>query len=368
MIPARTKVNLVVFGLLAALLLYMGAIHLVFQPGGGRTLTLDFDDAAGLRPRNDVTMRGVPVGAVKDVELTQRGLVRVTVELEPGITVPGGTTALITRRSPIGDLTLELVSGTADPLPDGANIGAADTSPPPEAERTIEVLADLLHSVPSRDLQTVLAELSTALRGRGRDLARLSESTSALPERILEVQRELESLITTGPEVTGVFAENADVLADDLTQTALLADILRDRRHDLVSLSRNGARFLEVFGELIRTEKPNISCLVHDFGDINSVLARPDNLQNLIAVLELNHFFFNGADQAVVQGKDGLAWFRVQLLPHTEPSAQQYAGQRPPPDVYAGHACHSRYGPGVEPGSQRGGVYVVGDSRVRDGS
>jgi ABC-type transporter Mla subunit MlaD len=140
----------------------------------------------------------------------ERGLVRVTVELEPGVTVPGGTTALITRRRPIGDLTLELVSGTGAPLPDGATIGAADTSPPPEAERTIEVLADLLHAVPSRDLQTVLAELSTALRGRGRDLAALSESTSALPERILEVQRELESLITTGPEVTGVFAANAD--------------------------------------------------------------------------------------------------------------------------------------------------------------
>ena len=73
----------------------------------------------------------------------------------------------------------------------------------------------------------------------------------------LQVQQQLHDLIVTGPKVTGVFADNANTLADDISQTAALADILRDRRHDLVSLSKNGAAFANVANDwrLAREER-----------------------------------------------------------------------------------------------------------------
>ena len=367
MITNRIRLNIVVFLALSAFLVGLGLTTLVFQPGGGKELTVDFTDAAGLAPRNDVTMRGVPVGAVRDVKLMDNGLVRVWVSLEPGVVVPEGTSALITRRSPIGDLTLELISGEGDPMTGDLHIDVAHTQGPPDPEKTIEVLARVLHSVPSTDLKTVLAELSTALRGRGEDLASLSETTADLPEAIWAIREDLERLITTGPKVTSVFADNAPVLADDITQTALLADLLRDRRYDLVKLSSNGADFAKVFGSLLQEEKANIACLIEDFGGINSVLARPDNLENLKATLDLNHYFFDAVEISVVPGKDGIDWFRVQLLPHTEPAATQYAPQRYPPDVLQGNSCTSRYGKGVGPGTQPGGVYLVGSSKIQEG-
>ena len=89
MIAKRIWVNIGVFLGLTGLLVGWGATQLVFHSENGRILRLDFADASGLLPRNDVTMRGVPVGAVSNVTLMSSGMARVSVLLQPGITVPG---------------------------------------------------------------------------------------------------------------------------------------------------------------------------------------------------------------------------------------------------------------------------------------
>lgn len=351
MITKRIVVNLIVFLVATTTLTLFGVYHLLLQGTGGDQITADFTDTGGLAPRNDVTLRGVTVGSVDRVELTPQGA-RAYLKLDRGIQVPAGTKATIVRRSPLGDLVVELSPGSGEPIGPGGHIEVSDTSPAPDAGKTVEVLARVLHSVPAEDLSTVVSELAAAVEGRGRDLADLSEATADLPERILEVEAELDALIRTGPQVTGVLAENADVLADDITVTAELADILRDRRFDIARLYRNGSRFTTVANRVVARDKANISCLIADFADINSVIARPNHRSNLAAALDLNHFFFDGVEAAVREGLDGRMWFRVQVLPHTEPQARSYIPQRGEPDVFAANSCRSRYGRGVGPGSQ----------------
>jgi len=366
MISRRTLINLAVFLGLSVLLVSAGATQFILQPGGGRKVTLHFLDATGLAPRNDVTMRGVPAGHVTEVTLTNRGVVAVTVQLDPGTVVTRGTRAEITRRSPIGDLTLDLIPGPGPLLPDGAHIGLRYTSSPPNPERTIEILARLLHAVPSKEVGTLVSELATGLRGRGEDLATLSQASADLPERILEVRAQLESLIQNGPKVTGVLADNARELADDITRTAELADILRDRRYDLLALQRSGATFSQVAGGLLRDEKANLACLVSDFGDVNTALA--NDLAQLEGVLDNNHFFFDGVWIAVQKAKDkALDWFRVHLLEPKDRHGGSYVPRRPPPGVYGGHSCQTRYGPGVGPATQPDGVYLAPGSEMHPG-
>jgi ABC-type transporter Mla subunit MlaD len=178
---------------------------------------------------------------------------------------------------------------------------------------------------------------------------------------LLEIESELESLIRTGPELTGVLADNADVFADDITQLALLADILRDKRFELVDLSRDGARFLRVAGDLLADEKANLACFIRDSGKTNAILAAAKG--DLAATLTTNHFFFDAVRQSVRKDPDGATWFRVQLLPHQEPSGEQYAPKRPVPDVFKGRACDSRYGRGV--GRATGDAVVPDHSKIK---
>jgi ABC-type transporter Mla subunit MlaD len=72
-ITRRTIVNLVAFVAAAIFLVVIGVDRFILTGTGGRTFTAEFADATGVAPRNDVTMRGVPVGMVRDVKLTPRG-------------------------------------------------------------------------------------------------------------------------------------------------------------------------------------------------------------------------------------------------------------------------------------------------------
>ena len=364
----RVYVNLAVFVVGSFLLIYLGASNLILQQATAGNIQARFTDASGLLPRNDVTMRGVVVGSVKEVDLAQDGNVNVVMNLEPDATVPEGTVAEIVRRSPIGELTLELQPGEGEPMQEGDTIAVEDTIPPPDVSKTIEVLADVLHEVPSEDLNTVVTELADAVRGRGDDISTFNRAVAELPEEILEVQLELEQLITDGPEVTGVLADNADTLGDDLTQTKLLAQLLADRKHDLVDLYRHGGDFTTVASDLIGDEKANLSCLVADFGRINSVLATEENLTNLANTLDKNHFFFGAIDQVVKVGLDKGTWFRVQLIPPAQPHGQIYAPHRPPPDAFPGNACRSRFGPGVDAVDQPDAPTLARDSNLRPGN
>ena len=363
----RALVNGVVFLIVSGFLVYFGVTRYLIPDREGTTITMNVADAAGLQARSDVTIRGVPSGTVGDVRLTKDGTADVSLILDPGVVLADGATAEITRRSPIGDLTVDLTPGEGPPMTNGGRIPAERVLLPPDAERTIEVLADVLASVAPEDLQTVMAEAAIALRGRGDDLAALTEAGADLPERILEVQTELESLLRTGPVVLEALADEAPTLADDITQTAILADILRDRRFDLVELSANGASFAEVFGDLLARQKPNLSCLIRDFATINGTIAEEENLRNLIATLELNHFFFGGVEQTVQPSKDGHNWFRVELLPPGTGEGKPNTPPRGRPDVYAGNACHSRYGKGVGPGSQKYEPYIAPGSKLHEG-
>jgi phospholipid/cholesterol/gamma-HCH transport system substrate-binding protein len=357
----RTLINVLTFVVASMGLVYYGGMNLIIQQADGPKLAAEFQDAAGLLPRNDVTMRGVVVGTVGDVRLTATGVI-VDMTLNPGTEVPTGTHATIVRRSPIGELTMELEPGDGEPMPDGAVIDSSDTTAPPDVSTTIESLADVLHAVPSEDLSTVVEELALAVDGRAADLQRFTDASAALPERLLEVERELYSLIRTGPKLTGVFADNAPTFADDLRQTALLADILRDKRFDLVDLYREGARFSQIAGDLLADEKANLSCFISDAGVVNAAIA--DRKRDIAATLDKNQFFFGGVEQTVQKDREGYTWFRVQLLPHTEPQGRIYEPKRPAPDVFPGRKCTSRYGDGVSAALQ-GNAVLAPDSFIR---
>jgi phospholipid/cholesterol/gamma-HCH transport system substrate-binding protein len=362
----RTAINVLTFLLASTCLVYFGGRSLVFQQQEGRTLHAVFTDASGLGSRNDVTMRGVPVGSVDDVVLTEEQ-VRVDMILDPGVRVPEGSKAEIVRRSPIGELTIEIEPGQGAPLADDATIDVDATRPPPDVSTTIKVLADVLHEVPSADLTTVVHELATAVNGRASDIAGFSEDAADLPERLLQVQTELRNLIETSPKLTGVLADNAEVLGDDLAQTAGLADILRDRRFDLLELYRNGARFSEVAQEIISGDKANLACLIRDSGYVNGEIV--EKKADLVAVLEENHWFFDGVDDDVRADPDPDrgTWFRVQLLPHTEPQGRSYNPNRPTPEVLAANGCRSIYGAGVGPGVQTPAPILAPGSKLHEG-
>src|SRR2546423_341621 len=129
----------------------------------------------------------------------------------------------------------------------------------------------------------------------------------------------------------------------------------------------NGASFAQVANNLVGGEKPNISCLVTDFGSVNATLAQPTNMKNLQSALDLNHFFFDAVWVAVQPGTQNLDWFRVQLLPPQQPPGAAYNPRRKPPDIFPGNACTNRFGHGVGRVVQIGRFYLAPGSQLHLG-
>ena len=368
MITKRAFVNVIVFFLLAALLVYIGATKFVLNAGGERNIRVQVADAQGLSPRSDVTVRGVPSGHVTTVTLNHDGTSTLGVALDSGVVVPKGSIAAISRRSPIGDLVIDITPGHGPPLPEGGEIPIGDTIQPPDPEKTIQVLDRVFGAIPSKYLHSLVAQLALALRNRGQDLATLSVAGADLPSKILEVRTQLESLIQEGPKVLDTLASNSGTLADDITKTAMLAEILKDRRFDLVSLSQHGAQFAEVAAELLSSEKPNLACLLGDFAHVNTMLATPQALKNLVDTLDLNHYFFGGVRLLVAPSSHNpYQWFRVFFLPPQQPGATQYAKHRTAPDVFGADGCRSMYGKGVGPARQSPMPHLLSPSKIHLG-
>ena len=365
-VDRKMLINIAVFLAVSVGLIALGVTQLFLNNSSGYELSAQFKDAGGLLARNDVTMNGVQVGTVKSVGLTNDAtIIRMTIESD--VKVPKGTHAQIMRRSPIGDFIVNLEPGSGTAMAAGDSIPMADTNPPVNPQRTISVLAKVLHAVPGSDLRTVVNQLAVGLNGRATDLRTINEGSADLAQRILEVNSQLKALITTGPKVTGVLATHSQELAQDVTYTKTLAQILNKNKYDLTKLYKNGSTFLNVADGILKNQKANLSCAISDFGKINTVVAQPTNLKNLVSSLTYNHYFFNGADHLVQRGLDGRDWFRVQLLPHQEPAGRSYQPHIGPADVYGADACRSPFGKGVGPGHQPLKLELAPGSKLHKG-
>ncbi|MDT7640393.1 MAG: phospholipid/cholesterol/gamma-HCH transport system substrate-binding protein, partial [Pseudonocardiales bacterium] len=186
MITRATAVRAVAFLVLTvALIFYVGAHFLgVFNFLGPKryTVELPLQDASGLFSRSEVTFRGVDVGTVGALRLTDSGVV-ADLDLEGGgPKIPADLTAQVADRSAVGEKYVDLRPNTdAGPfLKDGDTIPADRVKVPIPVQTVLQSVDTLVASVPLNDLQTSVNELGQAFDGLGPKLQLLLDSTHSL--------------------------------------------------------------------------------------------------------------------------------------------------------------------------------------------
>lgn len=182
------RIQLVLFVVVAVLgLVFVGAkyVRLDNMLGFGQyQVDLNLADSGGIFSNAEVTYRGVPVGTVGDLELTQDG-VRVALMLDNGgPDIPADTKAVVANRSAIGEQYVDLQPETDQGpfLVDGSQIAQADTTTPVPVEDVLANTNTLVRSVPLDTLTRVVNELGVAFDGKGTDLASLVDSLGNISE------------------------------------------------------------------------------------------------------------------------------------------------------------------------------------------
>lgn len=376
----RLILNLVTFFSVSALVIGYGVVNLFGSPFHEPVvLVTEMPETAGLRPGFSVTLDGVVVGTVGDVELAEDG-VEIELELDEGAEVPGDVEARIVRASAIGEQRIDLTptqGGTAAPLPDGARVPAAADAVPPNVEEVITVVRDLLEQLPTDDLNTVIRESAAALRGRAGDLRTIVRSTRIITEELLRRDADLRRLLDASPDVLDAFSDSGEDIRRAVANTRAVAGILADRRTDLVDLMREGADLAELADPILTDTRADLTCLV---GSLSTIVAglQGQPLEDLDTGLAMSTEFFGAIDGVAARGptkdvgygggaRDDQIWLRGQvLLPPPGPPGVAYDPKRGTPTTRLGGACESTFAGGAPAPSQDDPADVEAGGRVVD--
>ncbi|HUZ43326.1 MAG TPA: MlaD family protein [Acidimicrobiales bacterium] len=367
MITRRVAINLGAFLLVAAVLVFFGIVNLLGNPFSARTqLRAVFPDASGLSPNFDVTYDGVAVGSVSGVKLVHNGVL-VTMALDPGLSVPGDVVADVDLANALGEQQIDLVpahGGTAPPLRNGATVPVDPNGIPASVGQLVSVATKLLNAIPPGDLNSVLHQLAVALNGHGQDLRTINDESRVFAQEFLAYQSQFEALLANAPPVLNAVSAVGPQLRQALANTAVLAQVLANRRSDLANAIDQGSAVAADLNTLLASQLPNLACLTHDFADLTANLDEPANLANLNTALLTNGYFFGAVDDVSPPGRavslypgdptrDDQFWLRTRLLfPPSQPQASEYSTPKGLPPTKPGAGCSTEFGNGVGPASQ----------------
>lgn len=239
---------------LAAIALIVIAGYLAFGPGDGRTITAYFSQTKGIYQGDAVTLLGVRVGTVTDIE-PGREQVKVSMRLDEDVDLPADVRAGLVAKSLVSVRAIALgpVYSTGPKLQDGATIPATRTLVPVEWDQVKTELTRLSTALgPNGEnkegaLSDIVSSSADFLRGNG---ASMNTTIRALADA-------MTTLSDNGGEIFAT-VRNLQVFVDALeasdtqvrsfnTNLATVSDALASDR-DALSGSLEGLRvaFVEV--------------------------------------------------------------------------------------------------------------------------
>jgi phospholipid/cholesterol/gamma-HCH transport system substrate-binding protein len=182
MITRRTKVQLLIFVLITLLgVSYVGARYarldrLVLDDS--YTVVAHFPDSGGIFAGGEVSYRGVRIGQVGKLQLTDSG-VDVYMDIDKSYdTIPSDALAVVGNRSAVGEQYVELQPqvDTEPYLHDDSEIAAEDTRTPIPTQKLLGDISTTVESVNKKALSTTVTELGEAFGGTGQDLQRIIDT------------------------------------------------------------------------------------------------------------------------------------------------------------------------------------------------
>ncbi|MGW0894265.1 MCE family protein [Saccharopolyspora sp. NPDC002578] len=258
--------------------------------GGGYAVVVEMPDSGGVFVNSEVTYRGVAVGRVTGMRLTDRGAA-VDLHIDAAAPpIPAAARAAVANRSAVGEQYLDLRpdDDRGPVLAEGSVIPQARTEIPPSPESVLLNLDQLVSSVPLDSLRTVVEESGTAFQGTGPHLQRMLDSTGSL---IAAADRNL-------PQTTALL-DNSDVVLrtqqDQAEQITAFSSGLRDVAEQFKSSDPDLRRLIDAappaagqIDELLRTSRTGLQKTTANLLTTMQLLdVRGPALENMLVALPM---------------------------------------------------------------------------------
>ena len=163
-------IQMAIFALIATTalaIMVFGYMRLPALMGVGEyRVTLELPETGGLYTRSNVTYRGVEVGIVDSVKLTDTGVAAV-LSLKSDTKIPADVDAQVHSVSSVGEQYVQLIprSGTGPMLKDGDVIPRDRATVPTDINTVLDMTNRGLEAIPRDNLRTVVDEAYTRSAG-----------------------------------------------------------------------------------------------------------------------------------------------------------------------------------------------------------
>jgi virulence factor Mce-like protein len=196
--------------------------------GGTKVVKVEMSSTGGLFEGSAVTYRGVKIGKVRKIRLTQHGVV-ATIAITSSDKIPLKSLVKVRSLSPVGEQYLDFQpkNDHGPFLKDGSVVPATSTDLPKTLASTVIAVNKVLDQVDASQLHTLLTELSTGLAGTGQDLGKLVDQGQVLLADLDRLWPETNRLLTNGGTALDIGTSKTDDIKQLATTSKQFAAFLK---------------------------------------------------------------------------------------------------------------------------------------------
>lgn len=272
MLRRRTVVQLIVFVVIAVL----GVGYTWWRYAGGsdalgRTtypVQLRLSDGGGIFPNAEVAYRGVQVGRVGAMRLTDHGLAADLNIENSAPKIPVDTEAVVADLSAVGEQYVDLrprSSGgpTLDSLPaDKRVIPEQHTRIPTPVQNLVNNLDSLSRSVPTGSLRTVVDELDRGFSNTADDLQQLLDTAGSFTKAASANLPQTEQLLSAGRTVLDTQNDESGAVKSFSGDLQQLAAQLKNSDADIRQLITATPQAAQQVNTVLQESGPNLSVVL----------------------------------------------------------------------------------------------------------
>ncbi|MDQ4145234.1 MAG: MCE family protein [Actinomycetota bacterium] len=243
-------------------------------------VTAFFEKGIGLFENSDVTILGVPVGTITNVEPVGDS-VRVDMVIEGEYKIPADTKAEIVPISVISDRYVEFEVYQGGPvLQDGATLQLTDTEIPAELDDVFLQLKKLLDALkPDGEgelgsLGELVVALDKALEGREQDLKGALENGARLTQTLARAREDISGLLINLDQLFSKLAPRAGSIATLNKNFAIVMRFLSESRGDLEGTLEGLGDITEELGDLVKDDGSKVASLLRRAARITPVILK----------------------------------------------------------------------------------------------
>ncbi|WP_438290258.1 MCE family protein [Streptomyces sp. HUAS TT7] len=228
------------------------------------TVKVHLAETGGLFTHSNVTYRGVSVGRVGPIGLTDDGVVAELHIDNSAPPIPTALKAVVANLSAVGEQYIDLrpTSSGAPYLGDGGEIDQHDTATPAPVTTVLSSVNSLASSVPLDSLRTVVDEFGKAFEGRGDDLQVLLDNGTDFVKAADKALPTTTTLLADGQTVLSTQAEEGQAIKTFASGAQQLAATLKGSDTDLRRLIAAAPDAAGQLSGLLRDLNPGISVVL----------------------------------------------------------------------------------------------------------